>query len=1097
MCGLGLGTFVANAGAEPVALNVPAQPADAALLALSSQAQVEVLFSFDELHRQTSAPVTGRLEPAEALHRLLRGTGYDVRTTAPGKFAVTRSGRPAASVSGRLLGPDGTGARRVRVALPAAHLTRLTDDDGDYVFPSVPAGTYDLIASAAGIQTLQLSGLRVTSDGPLVVPTQALQTGAEPARMAPFVVEGSADSRDGLTGRPVTFPPRTAVGNLDLTRTENDAIPFTILDREHLRRSGVVNLNEFLQRELIDSDATSRPPEQNGLLSSFVVGSSNLGLRGFSGADETIILVNGRRLPEVLTSGSSSEPRMPDVNFIPLGLVQQVEVLPISAASLYNGNPVGGVINIVLRPGVDANSTEVTATYNNAFRGFDAPQSTVSILNSETLLGGALRLRFNLSTTRSRPATESELGYHGRNLAAPDSLGASIHRATPNVRSADLSPLFGPDSSPVTSVAPGADGTGGLAAFTSRQGVRNLSLFKSPGGLAASIDSRDYPYGREQRRDAYFGSIVYDVATWLQLGLDATYAHTTVHRGYDVLGADLTLAADSPFNPFRRTVIVSLNETARELGQNYSEARFEYSSLVAGALVRLPGEWRLSLDAQYAHNITKYRGLFGADAARWQNLVDTGRYQPLRDTQVFGPPAAFYDQVLIYRGARNRFVTLGDFAALDAAFRLTHESLRLPTGPATLNLGGDYRRSHLAGYREEYRYADGSLAADPQSWGDRVLQRYSVFGELRAPLLPARWLPAWARSLDADLAARYVGANSSKESYVAPTLGLKLDLVNGLSFRGSVTTSSRYPTPKLNRPVSAPAGGGGIVTPYTERITDPLRGSQTYDVRVTEVPNPGLLPETALTQAAGILYQMGKVHRIRATLDFVDTHKTNEDFFVGSAAAVSLEKYFPERILRTPLAVGDPAGAGVITTVLTGRTNLAWRHSQNWNGSIDYAWTACHGGTLEFYGRLLYYELYRRQILPGSPPVDELALPVSAASGLLRYRANFGVGWSSRDLGFGLDGRYYSPRVLPVDQWAAQGHDRIRPAWQFDGYLESDIGRWLPWDQSHFGLRAQLRVNNLFGERFPKYVSEPSGAGVQPYGDWRGRTYSASVTASF
>jgi len=31
----------------------------------------------------------------------------------------------------------------------------------------------------------------------------------------------------------------------------------------------------------------------------------------------------------------------------------------------------------------------------------------------------------------------------------------------------------------------------------------------------------------------------------------------------------------------------------------------------------------------------------------------------------------------------------------------------------------------------------------------------------------------------------------------------------------------------------------------------------------------------------------------------------------------------------------------------------------------------------------------------------------------------------------------------------------------------------------------------------PAGAFEPSGSGVQPYGDWRGRTYSVSVTASF
>ncbi len=103
-------------------------------------------------------------------------------------------------------------------------------------------------------------------------------------------------------------------------------------------------------------------------------GSSNLNLRGYS-PDQTVVLINGRRLPEVMTSDARTLGT--DVNFIPLSLVQQIEVLPVSASALYTGNAVGGVINIVLRSGADADTTELTTTYTNALRGFDAPQSSV------------------------------------------------------------------------------------------------------------------------------------------------------------------------------------------------------------------------------------------------------------------------------------------------------------------------------------------------------------------------------------------------------------------------------------------------------------------------------------------------------------------------------------------------------------------------------------------------------------------------------------------------------------------------------------------------------------------------------------------------
>src|SRR5205085_413188 len=111
--------------------------ADAALLALLRQANIEVLFSYDELHEKISDAVVGRFEPEAALARLLKGTGYAAHATGPGKFAVTRTGKPTTSITGRLVGPDGTGARGVRVTLSATHLSARTDENGDFVFSAV------------------------------------------------------------------------------------------------------------------------------------------------------------------------------------------------------------------------------------------------------------------------------------------------------------------------------------------------------------------------------------------------------------------------------------------------------------------------------------------------------------------------------------------------------------------------------------------------------------------------------------------------------------------------------------------------------------------------------------------------------------------------------------------------------------------------------------------------------------------------------------------------------------------------------------------------------------------------------------------------
>lgn len=1066
---------------EVTEFNLPAQPVARALLAFSQQAKAEVLFSINDVDQTQAGAVIGRYEIEDALARLLHGTGFTARRNSRGKFVVSALAPAAGVVCGRLLLPDGSTLPGLKVRLAGTDQSAVTDEQGNFTFPDVPAGNWRLHVVAEGFRPLQISGVKVEPHRTLTLAPQRLRLADDITVLDPYVVR--AESNSLRTARDADLVARRAAGNLDLPRTNDDALPYAIYTREQIARSGVVNLNQFLQRELLDSDAAASPPERNTTQPLFATGSGNLHLRGFE-TDETVIFVNGRRLPETLSSaGANGVLGAPDVNFIPLGLIQQVEVLPVSASALYGGNAVGGVINIVLRP--DFDTTEVTTSYTNALGGYDASEASFSLLHGRSLLDGRLRLRLNVTSSRSQPPTENELGLLQARASTEGVEAPSLFRATPNVRSADDSPLFGPDTSSLTSVTPGTDGTGGLAAFTSRQGVRSTDLFDGPGGMASSPASRDYAYGRRQRRDTWFGSVAGDPFPWLQLGLDIAHSSAVINRGYNVFSQDLTLAATSAINPFGRDIVVSLNETPRALGTDYSEARLQMTSAVFGALFKLPADWRVALDAQYSHSLTRYRGFAGADPGRWQKLVDEGKYNPLRDTQVHAPPDAFYEEVLVFYGSRGQFVTFSDYDTIDAALRVTNQSLNLPTGRGALNVGGDYRRIHLAPFTDFRRYGSGELAGTPQGWTGRTLQRYSAFGELQAPLLPAARLPRWLTGLEADLAVRGVASAKNGEAYLAPTLALKAEFAGGLAFRSSFTTSSRFPTPQMSRPISTPGGPGGSEGTL---IFDPVLNDR-YIVATSEPLDPLLKTESAATQTAGLIFQRGQVHRLRAALDFVDTRKTDELFGLDAQGAVNVESLFPAHVQRD--------ASGRITGVFTGSVNAAWRRSQNWNLSVDYTWTKCLGGALELYGRWVYFQRYDRQLLVTSPVVDELDHPDGTAPGLLRHRLNFGAAWTGRHDAFGLDGHYFGRRILPEVEWSSQGSDGITASWQFDAYVQTDLQRWLPWQNQRHSLRGQLRVNNVFGAAFPKYANDPSGAGVQPYGDWRGRTYSLSLTATF
>lgn len=1065
--------------AAPRDFSVPAQSAAQALLAFSAQAEVEVLFAFDELDRVAARAVSGRLEPEAALAQLLEGTGFIARRNRDGKFLVRA--RPATgAVHGRILLPDGRGIAGIAVRLLGTAQSTATDRDGEFAFGAVPAGRWRLHVASEGFQPVELVDLTVEPHRVLTLAPVRLRPGSDVTVLAPYTV--NAESSSLRTSRNPVLIARRAAGNLDLPRTVDDALPFAVYSRDQIVRSGAVNLNQFLSRELLDSDAAASPAESSTETSLVKTGSSNLQLRGFEG-DETIIFVNGRRLPETVQE-ISGRLGAPDVNIVPLSLIEQVEVLPVSAAALYGGNAVGGVINLVLRP--EFNATEVHTSYTDTLAGYDAPETTVALLHGRTLLDGRLRVRLNATFSRNLPPTEAELGLIAARPADP--VSDQIFRATPNVRSLDGVPLLPGGVSRFTSVATGANGLGGLAAFAGRDGVRSTELFRTPGGFSSSPATRDYAYGRRQDRATWFGSLNYDLTPRVQLGLDGSYSATQLDRGYNVFSQDLRLPAASPFNPFGRDVGVSLNEIPRALGPDYTRVRQEAYSVLAGALIRLPADWRLAADVQYAHSITRLRGLVEVDANAWQRLVDEGRYNPLRDTQVSDAPAAFYNEALVFYGGRGQTVKFSDYDALDTALRATNQDLSLPTGRAVVNAGVDYRRNHRASYVDYRRYGNGSIVGDTQTWGARSIERYSAFGELQAPVLPPALLPRWLTSLEADLAARYIASNNSQESYVAPTLALKAEFAGGLALRGSFSTSSRFPTPGMSRQIVAPGGGsGGSEGTY---VFDPVL-RQGYLVSASQPIDPALKTEDAVTQTVGLLYQRGRTRRLRLALDFVDTRKTNELFALDAQGAVNLERVFPNRVRRDT--------SGRITQVFGGIINAASRHSQNWNLSTDASFTGVAGGTLDLYSRWVYFQRYARQLLPGDPVVDQLNRPDGSMSNvhLLRHRLNFGASWNRPTWGFGADGHYFGSRRLPDFEWESQGSDRIADTWQADVYVQGDLARWLPWASARHGLRAQLRVNNVFGTAFPHYANDRSGAGVQPYGDWRGRTVALSLTATF
>src|SRR3546814_15298211 len=125
--------------------------------------------------------------------------------------------------------------------------------------------------------------------------------------------------------------------------------------------------------------------------------SSDLNLRGI-GSGNTLGLLNGRRIaPHPISAGVV--PRLSsNINQIPLGAVQRIEVLRDGASALYGSDAVAGVVNTILRK--DYDGAEATIRHGGAAAG--SMDET-----SATFLGGK---NFN----DGRPKLLGSLGYHQR-----------------------------------------------------------------------------------------------------------------------------------------------------------------------------------------------------------------------------------------------------------------------------------------------------------------------------------------------------------------------------------------------------------------------------------------------------------------------------------------------------------------------------------------------------------------------------------------------------------------------------------------------------------------------------------------------------------
>jgi iron complex outermembrane receptor protein len=202
------------------------------------------------------------------------------------------------------------------------------------------------------------------------------------------------------------------------TVTEGSS-PITVVGAQDIKSDGVKNV-ESLMNNLPQVFA-----DQGGSVSNGSTGTATVNLRNL-GAERTLVLVNGRRMPQGSPLNTAA-----DLNQIPAGLIKRVEVLTGGAGAVYGSDAIAGVVNFIMNDrfqGVqlDFNVSGYNHQQNNddiaaivAKRGFKVPGNKnfdgqsrdASILMGGNFADGKGNATLYMGYKQDKPLLQSERDF--------------------------------------------------------------------------------------------------------------------------------------------------------------------------------------------------------------------------------------------------------------------------------------------------------------------------------------------------------------------------------------------------------------------------------------------------------------------------------------------------------------------------------------------------------------------------------------------------------------------------------------------------------------------------------------------------------------
>lgn len=913
--------------------------------------------------------------------------------------------------------------------------------------------------------------------------------------------------------------------------TFESASPITVVSAETLAATGLTNL----------ADALAELP-QLGIgsnLNNTTNGTTSASLRG-AGASRTLTLINGKRVVASTISGTTV-----DLSGIPIGMVEQVEILTGGASAIYGSDALAGVINIKLKKGYDGFKFSAKTTIPELGAG---ETQQFSLTAGGTFNEGKGSITAGVNYTNSNPIYQVDRDFvSGKGYMS--SVTNPLNAQNPDINGSQDGI---PDVLLVRDLKTGPYvDTGGLRTWNWDTGeydnfylndagefVKNERTFYgyyTEGGPGFDFAEYGFQVQSAQEAKSAMINLDYDVSDDIALysTLHISKTVTDTHGQPSYTEASVPVYIDNPTLPVSVRDWMIDNGKDNLLGSNYdsvlrtfedfgrqnSSISRDLMSLVIGFNgVYNDWDWDVSyqrgqssMTSRSQNRIYKDRLALAFDAVEDEagNAVCRASLSDVEAVRLSANgciPLAIFgnntDQAAIDWVSTTAQSTNANIQTIVSGY-ISGALFQLPAGPVNVVFGSEYREETIEQAPDAIENIGGLVLSGKSAPIDPVsLDVSEVFTEVDIPIMD---------NMTANASYRY-SDYSSIGSVDAWGIGLDYQVIEDLKFRISASSSVKAPSVyDLNNPGSEAYVSVTDICradqqtsgdkPEIRKVNclaevgsadwDDPRRTETKTVRLAG--NPNLKPEEAKTLTTGLVISPSAIDNLNVSIDWWKIELTNE--IKSLSASEILQQCYDTVGLDGDAckAITRRESDNAIEGIVGGRVNLGFTTYEGIDYEFDYKFNANElisslGG--EFTASLLINQWLQLDALP-DPEKPSSYIDYKGGTFYPDFRGTLTLGYQNDDWRASLTTTYRASTLVDPDfDHSAANYDEVYP--EGNGVIPSIV-------RVHFNAGYQLsdRTHLSFGIRNITNAEPPRKTstfwGQNGVADIIGRTYQLGI----